>query len=100
MQHSDDFLAAWEHIVADVSKTDVPLECIKKIVLKLHGGRQKTFNLATLQKQGMSFEEIELMLTRTFIEREDEIRDIDFVVDVSAVANMVQPETNKILSGL
>jgi hypothetical protein len=100
MQHNDDFLAAWEHIVADVSKTDVPLECIKKIVVKLHGGRQKTFNLATLQKQGMSFEEIETMLTRTFIEREEEIRDIDFVVDVSAVANMVQPETNKILSGL
>jgi hypothetical protein len=100
MQHNDDFLTAWERIVADVSKTDVPLECIKKIVLKLHGGRQKTFNLATLQKQGMSFDEIESMLTRTLVEREQEIRDIDFVVDVTAVANMVQPETNKILSGL
>jgi hypothetical protein len=100
MQHNDDFLTAWEHIVADVSKTDVPLECIKKIVIKFHGGRQKTFNLSALQKQGMSINEIETMLTRTLTELDNEIRDIDFVVDVSAVANMVQPETNKILSGL
>jgi hypothetical protein len=100
MEHNKDFLTAWEHIVADVSKTDVPLECIKKIVIKFHGGRQKTFNLSALQKQGMSIDEIETMLTRTLAELDNEIRDIDFVVDVSAVANLVQPETNKILSGL
>jgi len=100
MEHNKDFLTAWEHIVADVSKTDVPLECIKKIVIKFHGGRQKTFNLSALQKQGMSIDEIETMLTRTLVELDNEIRDIDFVVDVGAVANMVQPETNKILSGL
>jgi hypothetical protein len=100
MEHNKDFLTAWEHIVADVSKTDVPLECIKKIVIKFHGGRQKTFNLSALQKQGMSFGEIETMLTRTLTELDNEIRDIDFVVDVGAVASMVQPETNKILNGL
>jgi hypothetical protein len=100
MEHNKDFLTAWERIVADVSKTDVPLECIKKIVIKFHGGRQKTFNLPALQKQGMSIDEIETMLTRTLTELDNEIRDIDFVVDVSAVANLVQPETNKILNGL
>ena len=100
MEHNKDFLTAWEHIVADVSKTDVPLECIKKIVIKFHGGRQKTYNLSALQKQGMSIDESETMLTRTLTVLDNEIRDIDFVVDVSAVANLVQPETNKILSGL
>jgi|TARA_R110000868_G_scaffold56564_3_gene175096 hypothetical protein len=100
MEPSDDFLAAWERILADVTKTDVPLECIKKVVLKFHGGRQKTFNLASLQKQGMDIAEIETMLTRTFSEMNDEIRDVDFVVDVVAVANLVQPLTNKILHGL
>ncbi len=100
MEPNDDFIAAWEHIIADVTKTDVPLECIKKVVLKFVGGRQKTFNLVSLQKQGMSIEEIETMLTRTFSEMDSEIRDVDFVVDVNAVANLVQPETNKILNGL
>ena len=97
---SDDFVAAWEHIIADITKTDVPLECIKKVVLKFHGGRQKTFNLATLKKQGLDMGEIESMLTRILDEQNDQIRDVDFVVDVVAVANLVQPETNKILHGL
>ena len=48
----------------------------------------------------MRIEEIETMLTRTFSEMDKEIRDVDFVVDVVAVANLVQPETNKILHGL
>jgi len=100
IEPSDDFITAWEHIIADTTKTDVPLECIKKIVIKFHGGRQKTFNLVSLQKQGMNIEEIEAMLTRIFDDPRKEIRDVDFVVDVVAVANMVQPETNKILHGL
>ena len=57
-QFSDEFLDQWEQIVAGVNKTDVPLECIKKIVIKLHNKRQKTINLHTLKRQGLSLEEI------------------------------------------
>lgn len=97
MQLSDDFLSKWEHIIAEVNKTDIPLECIKKVVIKLTGGRQKTINLQTLKKQGLALEEIEAMLTRTFNDQDHEIRDVDFVVDVEAVADLVQPETDKLL---
>ena len=37
------------------------------------------------------------MLTRYFAEHDHEIKDVDFVVDVHAVANLVQPETDKLL---
>jgi hypothetical protein len=94
------FLDQWEHIIQDVNKTDVPLECIKKVVIKLHGKRQKTINLHTLQRQGLSLEEIETVMTRTFTELDGEIADIDFVVDISSVARIVQPETDKLLSKL
>jgi hypothetical protein len=97
MQLSDDFLDRWERIIADVNKTDVPLECIKKVVIKLTGNRQKTINLHTLRKQGLALEEIEIMLTRTLNELDVEIRDVDFVVDIGAVAELVQPETDKLL---
>jgi len=97
MQLSDDFLDRWERIIADVNKTDVPLECIKKVVIKLTGNRQKTINLHTLRKQGLELEEIEIMLTRTLNELDVEIRDVDFVVDIGAVAELVQPETDKLL---
>ena len=100
MQLNDDFLDQWEHIIAGVNKTDVPLECIKKVVIKLAAGRQKTINVHTLLKQGLELEEIETMLTRFFTERDHEIKDVDFVVDISAVASLVQPETDKLLGKL
>jgi cupin superfamily acireductone dioxygenase involved in methionine salvage len=100
MQLNLDLLDKWEHILADVVKTDVPLECIKKVVIKLAGGRQKTINIHTLIKQGLELEEVEQMLTRFFNEHDHEIRDVDFVVDISSVANIVQPETDKLLGKL
>jgi hypothetical protein len=100
MQFNDDFLAKWEHIVKDVSKTDVPLECIKKIVIKFKNGRQRTVNLIALQRQGLDLEEVEAVLNRTFHDEHDNIRDVDFVVDITAVANLVQPETDKLLGKL
>ena len=100
MQFSDEFLLKWEHIIAEVTKTEVPLECIKKVVIKLHGKKQKTINLATLKRQGLDIEEVEVILSRTLSELGDEVRDIDFVVDVTEVAKIVQPETDKLLKDL
>ena len=100
MQLNDDFLDQWEHIIATVNKTDVPLECIKKVLIKFKGGRQKTINVHNLIRQGLELEEIETMLTRTFTDLEDQIHDVDFVVDIGAVAQIVQPETDKLLGKL
>lgn len=100
MLFSDEFLDKWEHIINEVNKTEVPLECIKKVVIKLRGSRQKTINLHTLRRQGLDFEEIETVLTRTLTELGEQVRDVDFVVDVGAVAEIVQPATDKLLNGL
>ncbi len=100
MQLNDDFLDQWEHIISSVNKTDVPLECIKKVVIKLKQGRQKTINVHSLLNQGLALEEVEVMLTRYFQENDDQIRDVDFVVDISSVVNLVQPETDKLLGKL
>ena len=100
MQFSDEFLAKWEHIIEEVNKTEIPLECIKKVVIRLHGKKQRTINLATLKKQGLDMDELEIVLTRTLTELGDTVRDIDFVVDVSEVAKLVQPETDKLLKDI
>ena len=99
-QFSDDFLERWEHIIDEVNKTDIPLECIKKIVVKLNGKRQKTINLGTLKKQGLDWEEIEIIVTRILTEFGDEVDNVDFIVDTVAVAEMAQPETDKLLTKL
>ena len=100
MQSNDDFLTQWEHIIAGVNKTDVPLECIKKVVIKLVEGRQKTLNVHSMLKQGLDLEAVEGILTRYFQENDHLIRDVDFVVDVNSVAKIVQPETDKLLGKL
>ena len=100
MPFSEEFLQQWEHIIAQVNKTEVPLECIKKVVIKLDNRKQKTINLANLKRQGLDLDELEIVLTRTLTELGDTVRDIDFVVDVNAVAQLVQPETDKLLRDL
>ena len=100
MPFSDEFIQQWEHIIEEVNKTEVPLECIKKVVIRLGDRRQKTINLAALRRQGLDLEEVETVLTRTLTELGDTVRDIDFVVDVSEVAKLVQPETDKLLKDI
>ena len=100
MQFSDEFLDKWEHIINEVQMTEVPLECIKKVVIRLQDKKQKTVNLATLRKQGLDIDEIEIVLTRTLTEIGNQVRDIDFVVDVTEVAKLVQPETDKLLKDI
>jgi hypothetical protein len=100
MQFSDEFLERWEHIIDDVDITDVPLECIKKVVVKLYGKKQRTINLDLLRRQGLDFNEIETVMTRTLTELGDAVRDVDFILDVGAIATIVQPETDKLLKDL
>ena len=100
MQPTDDLLSQWEIIVEEVNKTDVPLECIKKIVFKLTNGRQRTINIHTLKKQGLNMDDLELIVARTFSELDTEIKDVEFVVDIKSVAALVQPETDKLLGKL
>ena len=100
MHLSDDFFNAWSHIVNEVNKTNVPIECIKKITIRLYGGKRKSINISTLRKQGLEVEEIETVVNRTLIELGDEVRDVDFILDISAAADIIQPETDKLLNGL
>lgn len=100
MPLTDDFLSTWEHIIEEVNKTDVPLECIKKMVIKLRGKKQKTLNLDQFRRQGLDTETIESIVNKAFTELNDEIRDVEFVVDVHVVAQLVQPETDRLLNGL
>ena len=100
MQFSDEFLARWEHIIEEVNKTEIPLECIKNVVIKFDGKRQKTVNLQLLRRQGLDLDEIEVVLSRTLTELGDSIRDVDFMVDIGEVAKLIQPVTDDLLKDL
>lgn len=87
----------WEHIIEDVEMTKVPVEFMKKLILKLSGRRQRTINIEMLMRQGFNSEEIEETITRKMQELDDEILSVEFVLDVEGIASVIQPQTDKIL---
>ena len=93
-------LQHWEKLIKEVNATEVPLECIKKVLIKLEGGRQRTINLHTLRRQGLSLEEIEAALIRTLNELDDQFRNLEYVIDAQTVAEMLQPKTDELLQKL
>ena len=99
MPFSDEFIEKWEHIIRDVDVTEVPLECLKKVIIRLTGRKQKTINIQLLKRRGYEFDEIESMINTTKNELDLVITDVEFIVDVEMVAEIVQPATDKLLKG-
>jgi hypothetical protein len=97
---SEEFLSRWEDLVEGVEKSDVPVECIKRVVIKLKDGRRRYLNMSTLRKKGMDIFELEGVLNQKLEEYDRDIENVDFFVDVDQVAELIQPETDKILGGL
>lgn len=95
-----DQLKNWEKLISEVNATEVPLECIKKVLVKLEGGRQRTINLENLKRQGLQMPDIEAALIRTLNEYGDRVRNLEYVIDAATVAEMVQPETDRLLERL
>lgn len=95
-----EFIKKWEHILLDVEKTDVPIQFVKKIIVKLIGKKQHTINIQTLLKQGLEPEEIEEVVSRKLEELDPVSISISFVFDVQMIADTIQPETDRLLNKL
>jgi hypothetical protein len=93
-----DHIEKWEDVISTVEKEHIPIDCVKKMTLKLEHNRQKTINLDSLRKHGLDLEEIETVIARTMGELHKSIVNVDFVIDVSTVAKHIQPETDRLLS--
>lgn len=100
MPDDQNFFTQWSGIISTVDKTDIPLECISKIILKLHNNRRKSVNIERLRKQGLTYDEIETVFKKIIADFTPIIQDIEFILDIQAVADMVQPQTDKLLNGL
>jgi len=95
-----DFFNQWEHILEDIEKSKIPIQFVKKLVVKLEGKKQHTINIQTLLKQGLDHDQIEDVISRKLYELEDKIINIEFILNVTSIAEIVQPETDKLLNSL
>jgi hypothetical protein len=97
---SPEFIQKWETRLKDVHKNKIPIEFIKKIVLKLHGKKQRTINVERLLYQGLDPDHIEEVVSNKLIELDELVIAIEFVLNVQTIADVVQPETDRLLNGL
>lgn len=97
---SPDFIQKWESLLEDVDKQKIPVEFIKKLVVKLVGKKQQTINIEKLLSQGLDPEQIEEAISRKLMELDDQVNSIEFILNVQSIADTVQPETDRLLNKL
>jgi hypothetical protein len=97
---SPDFIDKWEHILEDVEKNKIPVEFIKKLIIKLTGKKQQTINIKRLLQQGLDPDQVEDAVSRKLNELEESIVSVEFVLNVQSIADTVQPETDRLLGKL
>lgn len=95
-----EYLRKWEHILEDIEKSTVPVQFIKRIVVKMVGKKQHTINIQNLLKQGLAPEEIEEVVSRKLTELDPLIVSFYFDLNVESIAERVQPETDRFLNKL
>ena len=87
----------WEQIIADIEATQVPMDCVKKVVIEFADGSCKTFDLKQLRTAGLSENEIENSVEEYLTEYDHAISETKCVIDVNAVATKLQQQTQNIL---
>lgn len=90
----------WTKVIESIDQDMVPLDCIKKVVFKLDGGKQRTINFKKLKTQGLHIEDIEVVVSRNMLDLGQNIAKVDFVIDVLAVADKIKPLTKGYLQKL
>lgn len=97
---SPEFIAKWEHILEDVEKQKIPIQFIKKLIIKLEGKKQQTINISRMLEQGLEPDQIEEAVSRKLFELDDQVVSVEFVLNVQSIAEAVQPETDRLLNKL
>jgi hypothetical protein len=97
---SPEFVAKWEHILEDVEKQKIPIQFIKKLIIKLQGKKQQTINISRMLEQGLEPEQIEEAVSRKLFELDEQVVSVEFVLNVKSIAETVQPETDRLLNKL
>lgn len=90
----------WQHIIDDVSKPDVPINLLERIIVHLIDGTKVNVDISGMLMEGGDPDVIEQHLQTKLDALDAYIADIDLYVDLQEVAKTVQPHTDKILSKL
>lgn len=97
---SPEFIQKWEHILEDVEKNKIPVQFIRKLIIKLKGKKQQTINIEKFLQQGLESDQVEELISKRLNELDELVVSIEFVLNVQSIADTVQPATDEFLRNL
>lgn len=94
---SDEFYDRWQHLLEDIDMNDIPLEFVREISVNTGDGGIISFDVKALIAKGMKVKEIEKIIEEFLSDNDEEVQNIEFHINVKAVADEVTYKVSKIL---
>jgi hypothetical protein len=97
-------LENWEELINAVDKSDIPIEFVNRILIKLvspiNGEDSREIDVKQFRSDGYEDESINEIIKETCSEHYNNIKSMQFYLDVEYVASTVQKQTDKLLAGI
>jgi hypothetical protein len=94
---SDEFYDRWEHLLSTVEIVDVPMRFIKEVEVTFKSGDKTCFDITAMISNGNKPQIIESKIEEYLQNNDPDIRQVDFHINIPAVATEIERKTNKLL---
>lgn len=96
---SDDFYKKWEHLITTIEISDVPMRFIKEVVVHFVNDDTMIFDITEMLSDTSTVDKVEKEI-EIFLEKNDKfIHNVDFVINIPAVADEINDKTQRLLNG-
>lgn len=93
----DERLSRWESILAEADISEIPMDFLKEISIKMNDDTLKVFDIEELLKFGLTIKEIENKVKDFMEDFDEDIDTIDFHINIEALADVVDNKTKGLL---
>lgn len=99
----EDRIKSWELLIDAADKTDIPIEFVQCINLEFHepvrGETIQDIDLRSMREHGFSDPELEEIMSQVMLEHNDNIKSVNFYLNVEYIAELVERHTKHLLGG-
>jgi len=100
----EDKMKRWELLIDAVDKTDIPIAVIQGINLEFYvnvdGVGTQEIDLKKMREHGYRDAELEIIMEEVMLEHDNNIKSVNFYLDVEYIAELIEKHTNILLGGL
>lgn len=94
---SDEFYDRWQHLLEDIEMSEIPMNFVRDITVNTTDGQLINFDVSALLDKGLKVEEIEAIIEGFLLDNDEDVLNIEFHINIKAVADEVTTKVSKIL---